>query len=153
MSAASLLVISALGVGVAGTASAQQSQASQDSQASTVDEVVVIGIRAALDDALRTKRNRDTIGEGISADDIGSLPALDIAEALQVVPGIQVNRENNDGAFRYGEISLRGLPGAFTNTTANGQSFASPSGSVTPYIARWPCLYMVRIEVPVVPAR
>jgi len=132
MSAASLLVISALGVGVAGTASAQQSQASQDSQASTVDEVVVIGIRAALDDALRTKRNRDTIGEGISADDIGSLPALDIAEALQVVPGIQVNRENNDGAFRYGEISLRGLPGAFTNTTANGQSFASPSGSVTP---------------------
>ncbi len=132
MSAASLLVISTLGVAVAGTASAQSSQSSQESQASTVDEVVVVGIRGALSDAIRTKRNRDTIGEGISADDIGSLPALDIAEALQVVPGVQVNRENNDGAFRYGEISLRGLPGAFTNTTANGQSFASPSGSVTP---------------------
>jgi TonB-dependent receptor len=132
MSAASLLIISTLGVAAAGTASAQARQASQEDQASTVDEVVVVGIRGALSDAIRTKRNRDTIGEGISADDIGSLPALDIAEALQVVPGVQVNRENNDGAFRYGEISLRGLPGAFTNTTANGQSFASPSGSVTP---------------------
>jgi TonB-dependent receptor len=132
MSAASVLVIGTLGVAVAGTASAQSAQSSQESQASAVDEVVVVGIRGALSDAIRTKRNRDTIGEGISADDIGSLPALDIAEALQVVPGVQVNRENNDGAFRYGEISLRGLPGAFTNTTANGQSFASPSGSVTP---------------------
>ena len=132
MSAASLLVISTLGVAVAGTASAQSGQSSQESQASTLDEIVVTGIRGALSDAIRTKRNRDTIGEGISADDIGSLPALDIAEALQVVPGVQVNRENNDGAFRYGEISLRGLPGAFTNTTANGQSFASPSASVTP---------------------
>jgi iron complex outermembrane recepter protein len=134
MSAASAYVIGALALalGVAGAASAQEGSPSQESQASTLDEIVVTGIRGALSDAIRTKRNRDTIGEGISADDIGSLPALDIAEALQVVPGVQVNRENNDGAFRYGEISLRGLPGAFTNTTANGQSFASPSGSVTP---------------------
>lgn len=132
MNAASLLVIGTLGVGAAGAASAQDSQASQEGPSTTVDEVVVVGIRGALSDAIRTKRDRDTIGEGISSDDIGSLPALDIAEALQVVPGVQVNRENNDGAFRYGEISLRGLPGAFTNTTANGQSFASPSGSVTP---------------------
>lgn len=131
MSAASAYVIGALALGAAGAASAQDARP-QEGEDSVVDEVVVVGIRGALDDALRTKRNRDTIGEGISADDIGSLPALDIAEALQVIPGVQVNRENNDGAFRYGEISLRGLPGAFTNTTANGQSFASPSGSVTP---------------------
>lgn len=131
MSAASASVIAALALGAAGAASAQDAPAAQDPE-TVVDEVVVVGIRGSLDNAVRTKRSSDTIGEAISADDIGSLPALDIAEALQVIPGVQVNRENNDGAFRYGEISLRGLPGAFTNTTANGQSFASPSGSVTP---------------------
>jgi TonB-dependent receptor len=131
MSAASAYVIAALALGAAGAASAQDAPAAQDPE-TVVDEVVVVGIRGSLENAVRTKRSSDTIGEAISADDIGSLPALDIAEALQVIPGVQVNRENNDGAFRYGEISLRGLPGAFTNTTANGQSFASPSGSVTP---------------------
>ena len=98
----------------------------------TIDTVRITGIRGALSEAVDIKRNSDTIGEAISADDIGTLPALDLAEALQVIPGVQVNRENDDGAFRYGEISLRGLPGSFTQTTANGQSFASPSGSVTP---------------------
>jgi TonB-dependent receptor len=110
---------------------AQQTAGGTQPQASD-DVIVVTGIRGALDEATRVKRSSNTIGEFISADDIGSLPALDLAEALQVVPGIQVNRENNDGAYRYGEISLRGLPGSFTNTTANGQSFAAPSASVTP---------------------
>lgn len=139
MSAASAYVIGIVVLGVAGAASAQTAPpsqpaaaAGQDGPASNLDEIVVTGIRAALNQAVSTKRNNDTIGEAISADDIGSLPALDLAEAMQVIPGVQVNRENNDGAFRYGEISLRGLPGAFTNTTANGQSFASPSASVTP---------------------
>ncbi|MEO0550790.1 MAG: TonB-dependent receptor [Pseudomonadota bacterium] len=111
---------------------AQDESADQAEDEARQDVVVVRGIRGALDEALSIKQNSDTIGDAISADDIGTLPALDIAEALQVVPGVQVNRENNDGSFRFGEISLRGLPGSFTNTTANGQSFASPSGTVTP---------------------
>ncbi|MGC6498975.1 MAG: TonB-dependent receptor [Henriciella sp.] len=110
---------------------AQESGDGEETEARQ-DTVVVQGIRGALTEAVNFKRNADTIGEAISADDIGTLPALDLAEALQVVPGVQVNRENDDGAFRYGEISLRGLPGAFTQTTANGQTFSSPSGSVTP---------------------
>lgn len=115
-----------------GAAFAQQAEDGEASGQEASDVIVVTGIRGALFQALETKRDADTIGEAISADDIGTLPALDLAEALQVIPGVQVNRENDDGQFRYGEISLRGLPGSFTNTTANGQSLASSSGSVTP---------------------
>ncbi|MEH6550119.1 MAG: TonB-dependent receptor [Pseudomonadales bacterium] len=115
---------------IAGNAMAQDSQ--NDQSAETLEEIVVTGVRSQLSKALQDKKNQNTIGEAISADDIGTLPALDLAEALQVIPGVQVNRENDDGAFRSGEISLRGLPGSFTNVTANGQTFAAPSGTITP---------------------
>lgn len=133
--------VTAIVMGVSGQALAQDTTESQQEEGgsqtatpppSSSGAIVVTGIRGALDNAVNVKRDATTIGDAISADDIGTLPALDLAEALQVIPGVQVNRENDDGAFRYGEVSLRGLPGSFTNTTANGQSFAAPSGSVTP---------------------
>ena len=129
--------VTAIVAGASSQAIAQDSDATQQEQETATNEeegdtIIVTGIRGALDTALNVKRNADTIGEALSADDIGTLPALDLAEAMQVIPGVQVNRENDDGSFRYGEISLRGLPGSFTATTANGQSFSSPSGSVQP---------------------
>lgn len=128
--------VTAIAMGVSGQVLAQdktEAQAGTESEtASPQDQIIVTGFRGALSDALNQKRDATNIGEAISSDDIGTLPALDLAEALQVIPGVQVNRENDDGAFRLGEISLRGLPGSFTNTTANGQTFAAPSGSVTP---------------------
>jgi TonB-dependent receptor len=128
--------VTAIAMGVSGQVLAQdktEAQAAAESEtASAQDQIIVTGFRGALGDALGQKRDASNIGEAISSDDIGTLPALDLAEALQVIPGVQVNRENDDGAFRLGEISLRGLPGSFTNTTANGQTFAPPSGSVQP---------------------
>ncbi|MFC1520241.1 TonB-dependent receptor, partial [Pseudomonadota bacterium] len=59
-----------------------------------------------------------------SADDIGSLPALDMGEALQAVPGVQLNRE---GSRRESSVNLRGLPSGFVLTTANNQAIATPT--------------------------
>ncbi|WP_111979175.1 TonB-dependent receptor [Algibacillus agarilyticus] len=85
-----------------------------------------------LESAINDKRLSPTISDSISADDIGSLPALDMGEALQAVPGVQLNRE---GGRRESSINLRGLPSSFVLTTANGQSIATPtrngSGSAT----------------------
>ncbi|WP_299597365.1 TonB-dependent receptor [uncultured Microbulbifer sp.] len=93
----------------------------------TLEEVVVTAqFQRNLDNALDVKRNASTIVDGISADDIGTLPALDMGEALQAVAGVQLNRE---GERRESSINLRGMPSGFVQTTANGQTFASPARS------------------------
>ncbi len=86
------------------------------------EEVLVTGVRRSLENALDVKRNASSIVDHISADDIGSLPALDLGEALQSIPGIQLNAEGGD---RANEINLRGLPGGFVFDTTNGLNFAS----------------------------
>lgn len=101
-----------------------------------IEVIEVTGIRSSLEEALNIKRNAPNVVDAISAKDIDSLPALDLGEALQALPGIQLNTE--DGT-RNSEISLRGLGSGFVQTTAEGQSFATPSrgsgqvGSTNPY--------------------
>ncbi len=100
--------------------------AQTDEEELVIEEIVVTSVRSSLEDALATKRFANSIVDAISAEDIDSLPALDLGEAMQMLPGIQLNRDN---AQRNSEISLRGLPGGFTKTTAAGQSFTTPSRS------------------------
>ncbi|WP_342807870.1 TonB-dependent receptor [Alteromonas sp. M12] len=88
--------------------------------------IEVTGVRSSLENALNVKRNASSIVDAISATDIDSLPALDLGEALQLLPGVQLNTED---AQRNSEISLRGLGSGFVLTTAEGQSFATPSRS------------------------
>ena len=99
----------------------------EEKQSIDQEEIEVIEVtgsfRGNLESALNDKKSSDTIGDSISADDIGSLPALDMGEALQAIPGVQLNRE---GSRRESSINLRGLPSGFVLTTANGQSIATP---------------------------
>ncbi|WP_252736584.1 MULTISPECIES: TonB-dependent receptor [unclassified Psychrosphaera] len=92
------------------------------------DDIEVITVKGSfrgnLESALNEKKTSSQIVDGISADDIGSLPALDMGEALQAVAGVQLNRE---GDRRESSINLRGLPSGFVLTTANGQSIATPT--------------------------
>lgn len=126
---ASMLRI-AFGAGVALSAiSAPQALLAQDVDVDTDeqtedadDAIIVTGIRSSLEDALSIRRNADVILDGISADDIGSTPDLNLGEALARIPGVQINRE---AARRDATISVRGLPGRFTLTTVQGQRIAS----------------------------
>jgi TonB-dependent receptor len=77
--------------------------------------IVVTGIRAALQTASARKRNADTVMDSITATDIGAFPDKSVAEALQRVPGITVNRFalTTDTAHFTAEPSgviIRGLP-------------------------------------------
>jgi TonB-dependent receptor len=56
------------------------------------DEIIVTGIRGALDNARTIKKNSDTIVDSVSADDIGALPDRSVTETLQRIPGISINR-------------------------------------------------------------
>lgn len=68
---------------------------------------------------------RDAIGvtDAISSEGLGRFPDLNVGEALQRLPGIQINREADS---RNATINLRGLPGSFAAYTLNGADFAVP---------------------------
>ena len=94
-------------------------QASDDAAA----DVIVTGIRQSYANALATKRDAVGVTDGISADGIGRFPDLNVGEALQRIPGVQINREADS---RDATINLRGLPGTYARTTFNGSAFADP---------------------------
>mgnify|MGYP000132332382 CR=1 FL=1 len=71
-----------------------------------LEEIVIEGIRGSMMAAAETKRNHDRIVDAIVAEDIGKLPDNNIAEALQRVTGISINRDFGVGT----EVSIRGLP-------------------------------------------
>ena len=68
-------------------------------------EIVVTGVRRSLEDALNTKRNATEVVDSLSSEGVGKLPDLNLAEALQRVPGVQINRS---ALRRLGSVSIRG---------------------------------------------
>ncbi|WP_309643464.1 TonB-dependent receptor [Phenylobacterium sp.] len=90
-------------------------------QVSTVDEVVVTGILASQRASIETKRSADAVVEALTAEDVGKFPDKNLAEALQRVPGIVINREYGEGE----RVSLRGTAPNLTRTSLNGHSLAT----------------------------
>lgn len=119
--AALMASCAALAVGTA--AQARQSSTPPKTESETVEAVVVTGFRQAYANAIATKRETLEISDGISSDGLGRFPDLNVGEAIQRIPGIQINREADS---RNATISLRGLPGTFARTTLNGGAFADP---------------------------
>lgn len=90
-------------------------------------QVVVSGIRKAIEDAISVKKNADTIVEAISAEDIGKLPDASVAESISRLPGIATQRSSVTGKAQ--DISVRGMSPDFNGGTLNGREQASTGGS------------------------
>jgi iron complex outermembrane recepter protein len=90
-------------------------------QVSAENDIVVTGYRASLRAAIEEKRSLGVIADVITAEDIGKFPDRNVAEALQRVPGIVINREFGEGE----RVSLRGTAPNLTRTTVNGHSIAT----------------------------
>lgn len=88
---------------------------------SEVDELVVTGIRASQAASIATKREASAVIDVITAQDVGKFPDKNVAEALQRVPGIQINREFGEGE----RVSMRGLAPNLTRTLLNGHALAT----------------------------
>ena len=67
--------------------------------------MVVTGFRASLADALQNKRESNQIIESVSAEDIGKFPDQNVAESLQRLPGVSIDRSNGQGT----KARIRGL--------------------------------------------
>ena len=66
-----------------------------DDEDENIEEVVVTGYKASLKTATDVKKNSDRIVDSIVALDVGKLPDSNVAEALQRVTGIQIDRERS----------------------------------------------------------
>lgn len=97
----------------------------------SVEEVIVVGVRRALETSQQIKRDADTFVDSVSATDIGAFPDKSVAEALQRVPGITVSRlQSNDDSTHFSaepaSVLIRGL--TFVRTEFNGRDSFSADG-------------------------
>ena len=113
---------------MAGAAQAQQAQTETDKEAAakaaadkTLETVTVTGIRRGIEAAISVKKNADAIVEAVSAEDIGKLPDVSIAESIARLPGLSAQRV----AGRAQVISVRGLSPDFATTLLNGRELVS----------------------------
>ena len=104
-----------LAIGGAGNAMAQ---------AEVLEEVVVTGIRGSLSRARDIKRDAIGIVDAISAEDLGKFPDQNVAESLQRVTGVAIDRNGGEGQA----ITVRGLGPQFNTTLLNGRQIATDSG-------------------------
>ena len=91
-----------------------------------LEEVVVTGFRQSLDAALDIKRQQAVMVDAIVAEDIAKFPDKNLAESLQRVPGIALDRGDGGEGKR---ISVRGLSADFTRVRLNGMEAAALTGS------------------------
>lgn len=87
-------------------------------------DIVVTGYRRSLEDSANAKKNATNFTDSIYAEDVGKFPDLNLAESLQRLPGVQIDR---DRAGEGTTINVRGLGAGFTVTTINGFNTATSS--------------------------
>lgn len=120
-----------IGAAVAVALMKQAAPAYSQSAAATpqgaVEEVIVTGIRGSLEKSLDVKREAEARVEVITAEDVGKLPAHNVADALRSLPGVNISSSSADeGGFDESDrVSLRGTSPSLTQTLINGHSVGS----------------------------
>ena len=108
-------------------------QAQQAAPPEAMQEVVVTGIRASLEQSLSQKRNSDSVIDVVSAEDIGKLPDKNVADAVQRVPGVNISSSaGGEGGFSENDrVSIRGTSPSLTQTLINGHAVGTGDWFVT----------------------
>ncbi|MBB5518939.1 TonB-dependent receptor [Amphiplicatus metriothermophilus] len=89
----------------------------QDAEETASDEIIVTGVRASLGRAADIKRNSHGVVDAISAEDIGKFPDTNLAESLQRITGVSIDRVNGEGSL----VTARGFGPQFNLVTLNGR--------------------------------
>ena len=93
----------------------------------SVEVISVTGIRSSIKESTRLKRNASGVVDAISAEDIGKFPDTNLAESLQRITGVSIDRSNGEGS----KVTVRGFGPDFNMVTLNGRTMPTsglPSG-------------------------
>lgn len=104
--------------GVAMAADGPDAPAPSPSDGPQLEEIVITGLRQSLINAESIKRDASGVVDAITAEDIGKFPDTNLAEAIQRIPGVTIDRNNNEGA----RVTVRGFGPEFNLVTLNGRS-------------------------------
>lgn len=118
-----------VGISLAASSAAMAQQAVAPTTADAAadiddDAIVVTGYRASIGSAISAKRASNTIIDSINAEDIADFPDANLAESIQRLPGVSIDRDNGEGR----SITVRGLGGDFQATRLNGIDALSIAG-------------------------
>jgi len=110
---------------LSGSMMAQAQQAATPDQSS--EQVIVTGVRAALQKSLEQKRASVTDVEVITAEDVGKMPDKNVADALQRIPGVNTaSQAGGEGGYDENDrVSVRGTSPSLTQVTINGHMVSS----------------------------
>ena len=151
----SILTLSLLAAGlsfatVPGFALAQDAQESVQSEIKTqkqkeddIEVIEVKGFRGSVIKSLNTKRFSDTVVDAISADDIGGLPDVSIADSLTRLPGVTSVRIDGQSSA----LNIRGLSGNYVFSTLNGREMVSTSGGSSVQFDQFPSELIKQAQV------
>jgi iron complex outermembrane receptor protein len=129
-----------------GEPNAPQPSTAPGTNANTPDEsgaIVVTGIRRSLQDSIQIKRNSASVVEAVSAEEIGKLPDVSIAESIARLPGIAAQRV----AGRAEIVSIRGFSPDFTTVLLNGRQQASSGFNRAVEFDQYPSELMASVVV------
>jgi TonB-dependent receptor len=126
------------------SAHAQEAPTEPATNAETGVEVIdVTGSRRTIQDQIAIKREATTVVDGLSAEDIGDLPALSIGEALESITGAASHRENGGAT----EITIRGLGPFLSATHINGREATNGSGDRSVNFSQFPSELMRKVAI------
>jgi TonB-dependent receptor len=109
---------------VAGGSALSMSAVAQDTSADDNIEVIsVSGIRGSLASSATIKRESSGVVDAITAEDIGKFPDTNLAESLQRITGVSIDRSNNEGST----VTVRGFGPEFNLVTLNGRQMPTSS--------------------------
>lgn len=120
------LLAAAITALIGASANAQESTElkKEKDQETQSEEVMVIGIKASLQRSLDMKREAKGVVDGISAEDIGKFPDTNLAESLQRITGVAIDRDRGEGS----KITVRGFGPDFNIVTFNGRQMPTSGG-------------------------
>lgn len=88
-----------------------------------VETIEVRGIVSSLKRAMSDKKEATIVSDGIAAEDLGKFPDLNVAESLQRITGVSIDRDGGEGQ----QVSVRGLGPQFNQVLVNGRQLATDS--------------------------
>ncbi|MFL6601357.1 MAG: TonB-dependent receptor [Steroidobacteraceae bacterium] len=112
-------LLGAVGLATAADAPAPAAQADQPQQ---LEEVVVTGLRVSLERSLNDKKNSSVVQDSIDAEELGRFPDSDVADSLQHLPGITIDRTTGGEGQK---VSVRGFGPQYNIVTLNNRILAT----------------------------
>ena len=97
----------------------------QDASGEPIEEIVTVGIRSSLKRSMDVKRTATGVVDAISAEDIGKFPDANLAESLQRITGVSIDRQRGEGS----QVTVRGFGPEYNLVTVNGRQMPTHNGT------------------------